>query len=486
MHEHITDKSFQGFFTDAHDLRNTMISLLGDVSNQNIIEPCFGEGAFIKNLIGKPKNIDAIDIDEKHFLNDLKIHNCNYFHTDFIDYFVQPNNRKTALPNTKYDSTICNPPYGLKFSQEYRKLIKKAFPDVYAKESYALFFYFTLHRLKKGGRYVFIMPDTFLTSTNLRFMRHFILESAKPSHIIQFKSKRFGSVNFGYGNMCIIAGNVATLSADSEVSWIDAVDSNKPLLQLLETDHTIVRGDYFINNVDKAWVNPKLFESIKISRETVTLGEIAECKTGIYTGDNQRFCGYDSANPPKRINGHPVDWNLVNITPTELEKEHGIDSDIAYVPFVRGGHRNVFENTNSCIRWDHEAVSYYYNDKKARLQNKDFYFKKGLAIPMVTSGRLTASEMENCIFDQGVVGVFAKRASYHDFLLIYLNHPFATEQKSLVSPGANNSANYLKRINVPKLTEAELLEASKIVELAKVQGWEKTEDERNNFISSVF
>lgn len=49
-----------------------MISLLGDVSNQNVIEPCFGEGAFIKNLIGKPKNIDAIDIDENHFFKRLE------------------------------------------------------------------------------------------------------------------------------------------------------------------------------------------------------------------------------------------------------------------------------------------------------------------------------------------------------------------------------------------------------------------------------
>ncbi|WP_207146699.1 hypothetical protein, partial [Klebsiella pneumoniae] len=96
-------------------------------------------------------------------------------------------------------------------------------------------------------------------------MRHFILQSAKPSHIIQFKSRRFGSVNFGYSNMCIIAGNVGSLGTDCEVNWIDAVDSNQPLLQLLETDNTIVRGDYFINNVDKAWISPKLFESIKIS-----------------------------------------------------------------------------------------------------------------------------------------------------------------------------------------------------------------------------
>lgn len=485
MNQHITDKSFQGFFTDAHDLRNTMISLLGDVTEQNIIEPCFGEGAFIKNLIGKPSNIDAIDIDENHFIENLDIKNCNYFHADFIDYFVQPNNRNIVLPEAEYDSTICNPPYGLKFSQEYRQLIKKAFPNVYAKESYALFFYFTLQKLKKGGRYVFIIPDTFLTSTHLGYMREFILETAKPTHIIQFKSKRFGSVNFGYGNMCIIAGNVEPLSVDHKVNWIDAVDSNQPLLQLLETEQTTVSGDYFINNVDKAWISPKLFDSIKISRETVTLGEIAECRTGIYTGDNERFCGYDVENPPKRINGHPTDWNLVNLIPTDLEKEQGINSDIAYVPFVRGGHRNVFEATNSCIRWDYEAVKYYDKDKKARLQNKNFYFKKGLAIPMVTSGRLSASEMDNCIFDQGVVGVFAKKASYHDFLLIYLNHPFATKQKSLVSPGANNSANYLKRINVPKLTEAELLEASQIVELSKVQGWESTEEKRDNFIASV-
>ncbi|MBF4269561.1 hypothetical protein EAY71_22095, partial [Vibrio anguillarum] len=131
-----------------------------------------------------------------------------------------------------------------------------------AKESYALFFYFTLQKLKKDGRYVFIIPDTFLTSTHLSYMREFIIKSAKPTHIIQFKSKRFGSVNFGYGNMCIIAGNIKPVDVDSKVNWIDAVESNQPLLQLLETDNTIVRGDYFIKNVSKAWISPKLLDSI--------------------------------------------------------------------------------------------------------------------------------------------------------------------------------------------------------------------------------
>jgi hypothetical protein len=107
--------------------------------------------------------------------------------------------------------------YGLKFSKEYRKLIKKVLPDVYARESYGLFFYLTLKQLKENGRYVFIMPDTFFTSRNLGYLRKYIVDYAQPTHIIQFKSKRFGSVNFGYGNLCIIAGTHMTLGHKHQV-----------------------------------------------------------------------------------------------------------------------------------------------------------------------------------------------------------------------------------------------------------------------------
>ncbi|WP_181902255.1 Eco57I restriction-modification methylase domain-containing protein [Thalassotalea euphylliae] len=483
MNQHLTDKSFQGYFTDAEDLRNTMIHLLGDVSEQTILEPCFGEGAFIKNLLGTPSQIDAIDIDESHFKNHLTVNNCNYYHLDYIDYFVRPDNRNNLLPELAYDSTICNPPYGLKFTKDYRKLIKKSFPNTYAKESYALFFYFAIQQLKKDGRYVFIIPDTFMTSTHLRYMRDFIIAEAKPTHVFQFKSKRFGSVNFGYGNMCIIAGNRAATTRESEVVWVDAVSSDQPLLDLLAHEKKLVTGEYLINNAQDAWISPTRSEQIKFSRETVSLGEIAECRTGIYTGNNQMFCGYDVNKPPKRVNGHPVNWDDVTIHPSDRQRKTGIDKNVAYVPFVRGGHRKVFESANSCIRWDIDAIAFYDNDKKARLQNRDFYFRTGLAIPMVTSGRLSASEMKDSIFDQGVVGVFSD--VYHDFLLIYLNDPFATKQKSLIAPGANNSANYLKKIKVPALSDKELDQASKIVNQARETGWYETKKMREEFIASV-
>lgn len=486
MNNRYTDQSFQGYFTNANDIKKTMIELLGDVSNLNVLEPCFGEGAFIKDLVGTPATTCAIDIDKSHFSFDGKSKNCEFFNLDFIDYFVNPENQTVNLPDIKYDATICNPPYGLKFSKEYREIIKKKFPNIYARESYALFFYLTLSLLKNGGKYCFIMPDTFLTSRNLGYLRSFIIETAKPTHIIQFKSKRFGSVKFSYGNLCIIYGEKNELKNSDKITWSDAIKKdNESLSFLLKNDSKIVNGKYFIDEVKESWVHPDLLSLVVFNRDTVTLDDIAECKTGIYTGDNKTFCGYNENHPPRIINGHPVLWDNVTIDLSKEDMLNGLLGDVEYVPFIRGGHRKPFESTKSCIRWDKSAINFYDKDQKARLQNRSYYFKKGLAVPMVTSGKISASLMNNSIFDQGVVGVFAKDDKYTDFLLIYLNDEISYKLKLSFAPGANNSANYLKKLKIPKLTNNELKEATDIVNKAKEIGWDETKILRNEFIAKI-
>ena len=81
---------------------------------------------------------------------------------------------------------------------------------------------------------------------------------------------------------------------------------------------------------------------------------------------------------------------------------------------------------------------------------------------MVTSGRLSASYMECAVFDQGVVGIFPKRERWLEFLLVFLNSKHATEMKRNISPGANNSANYLKRLRIPVPDEAQLKESEQV------------------------
>ncbi len=486
MLEKYTNKSLQAYFTEADDIRSTMIELLGDTTGKTLLEPCFGGGAFIKSLMGNPARVDAIDIDSSHFEDLSGFESFNFYNFDFIDYFVNPENRHISLPNEKYDLTICNPPYGLKFSSDYRRCIKRKFPEIYARESYGLFFYFALRTLQEYGRYVFIVPDSFMTSRNLKYIRKFMVHVAAPTHIIQFDSKRFESVNFGYSNMCIIAGYKKELQPTDQILWINAIKSKETLRDLLGTSNDFVSGDYLIDNFDDAWVHPSTKSCVTFTRATEFLGDLADCKTGIYTGNNKEFCGYDISNPPSRTNGHPVEWGVrVSLSIDENDKENGLAKNLGYVPFVRGGHREPFEKTSHCIRWDKSAVKFYSSDKKARLQNKSFYFKKGLAVPMVTSGRLSASEMSDSIFDQGVVGIFPKNEQYHDFLLIYLNHDIVSKLKSQVAPGANNSANYLKKIPVPSLTKNDLVRAAEIVSIARVKGWQSTIQERNDFVNSI-
>jgi adenine-specific DNA-methyltransferase len=482
---------FQQFYTDAEEINSLMLNLLGSVQSLRVLEPCAGRGAFISGLTGEPSLVDAIDIDKQHidYLNALGFSWLNTTHADFIDIFMLEGLIKNKGIRTDYDALICNPPYGLRFSIPYRQKIKRLYPHLYARESYGLFMYFGINALRKLGRYVFIIPDTFLTSRNHTPLRQFIINEARPTHIVRFPSKRFETVNFGYGNLCVIAGYREPLNENHKVFWIDGVAPETRISTELFLDNEQICGSFFKEHVSDGWVHPKKRAAITLDVPTTKLGDIADCKTGIYTGDNLRFCGFNKDNPPARAtNGHAIDWqNKLNQEElSDIEKKEGICAPPYYVPFIRGGHRSPFATTSWALNWSKEAVQYYANDKKARLQNSQFYFRRGLAIPMVTSGKLSASVIEDAVFDQGVVGVFPHNQDLLDFLLIYLNSEFVSRTvKAALNPGANNSANYIKRIPIPIASNEQLKTAKEIIDMSRKKGWENTADLREHFITSL-
>ena len=485
-----TEGAFQPFYTDAKQIREVMLDLLGDVEGLTVLEPCAGQGIFLAGLQGTPAQVDAVDIDERHIALLRQFPKfVRPIHADFIDYFVSGDlQSKTAL-RAHYDAVICNPPYGLRFSVEYRKRIKKRFPQVYGRESYGLFMYFAIEAMRPDGRYVFIVPDTFLTSRNHRPLRKFILEHGRPSHIIRFPSRLFGTVNFGYGHLCIIAGYRGSLPASAGVVWSEVMETGVPLSHALKRSERLL-GSFLVEHCENGWVHPSHLKAVAFNRTTVPLGDIAECRTGIYSGNNVRFCGFDAKHSPSRgANGHSIDWvSSVRTSPLQAEEQReGIEGHGAtYVPFVRGGHRKPFETTRWAIDWSKSAVETYRTDKKARLQNHTFYFREGLAIPMVTSGRISASYMSCSVFDQGVVGIFPYEPTLLPYLLIYLNSEQISDRvKAAINPGANNSANYVKRIPVIVPTAVDLERSMEIFMRAKSEGWDATADERDEFMSSL-
>jgi adenine-specific DNA-methyltransferase len=99
-----------------------------------------------------------------------------------------------------------------------------------------------------------------------------------------------------------------------------------------------------------------------------------------------------------------IDRNKANIL-------DGIDGETYFIPIVKGGNTKYLKSDNWFMNLSNEAVVHYKNDKKARFQNPQYYFKFGLGIPMISSSRITASLIENKLFDQSIVGVFPKDES---------------------------------------------------------------------------
>lgn len=462
------------YFTEAQSINALMCQLLGSVDGLSVLEPSVGHGALLKGLHGVPLSIDAIDVDEsaldvvrrESMNNEISLHHC-----DFIDIVANSifSDKHIAIQKL-YDAVISNPPYGLSFSIEYRKLLKQVYPNLYVKESYGLFFIFSISQLKEGGRYVFLIPDTFLTSKNHTPLREFICSQAAPTHIIRFPSKKFETINFGYGNLCIIAGTKSKVTANNNLLWLDATDPKVDIFDLARENINDITGKFLLSNINNGWSSTRMTNELNSKNKWPTLGDIAECRTGIYTGDNVKYIGFDPHRVKRRLNGHPIAWkDSVNFkTLNEDEKINGINGNSCYVPLIRGGHRDCFDQTSSAIKWSTDAISFYKTDKKARFQNSKYYFSKGLSVPMVSSGRISAALMESSVFDQGVVGVFPRDEKYIAPLLIYLNSTFASKlMKGMVNGSANNSANYLKKLPIPEFNESQIEKASEILKFAK-------------------
>ena len=93
-----------------------------------------------------------------------------------------------------------------------------------------------------------------------------------------------------------------------------------------------------------------------------------------------------------------------------------------------------------------KIVNFYKTDKKARYQNSSYYFRKGIAVPMVSSSSITGAIIENRLFDQSIVGIFPKNKDLLYYLLAFFNSPTCNKLIRTINPSTNNSSNYIKRI----------------------------------------
>lgn len=456
-----------------------MVSKLGVVDNDIILEPSAGEGIFIDEVLEtcKTVQIDALDINsdaisilkkkyedniavvvrETDTLLDeqLDLYSISRLWLKQTDTLFDKQLDMFSSLGGHYTKVIGNPPYGAWQDYEKRNILKKKFAGHYVKETYSLFLLRCISVLRMHGRLSFIIPDTYLFLNMHSRLRELIFSNTKIDEILIFPSKFFPGVSFGYSNLSIITLERCDKKTALEHTFrvIQGFNSSSEFVTLLEGEKEYLenlqifnfkQGDILENEQCRV-ILAESKTSTLLSYSEQKLSDVADVVTGFYTGDNLRFIR--AAN--KDVKG-AKNYDVVDpATVTHCTSLYGIPGlEEGYVPYIKSAakRRYVRQSDEWFVRWDKKTIEFYKKNKKSRFQNSSFYFKTGIGIPMVKSSSLRAFLMVDHVFDQSIVGIFPKDSSRLYYLLALMNSDIINDLIHAINPTANNSSNYIKQL----------------------------------------
>jgi len=495
-------RKYQAFYTKSTPIVDYMVNRLHLKPSDKIFEPCGGDGVFIEAIIADNEfaNIDVCELNDNAYKTLI---------SKFSSYpTIDVRQCDTLLDNDLifnsgfggiYDKIIANPPYGAWQDLDKRVSLKKIYSAIYAKETYALFLFRCIELLKDDGILSFIIPDTFLNLHMHKAIRKHILTKTKILELALFPSSFFPGVNFGYANLSIITLQKTNNLNDSLKNEFKVFNSFKTVEQLANINENELKVFTFtqkeiLSNPDYAFLISDNAEiALAINNSKPKVGDIANCVTGFYSGDDKTFLQVNSPDLKNGKNYDLVEANLVNRDYENIPHIlDGIEGEKHFLPIVKGGNIKFLKPEGWFMNWGKEAVNHYKKDKKSRFQNPQYYFKYGIGVPMISSSSITASLIENKLFDQSIVGIFPKDKSLTFYLLAFFNSPTCNKLIRTINPSANNPANYIKKIPFVLPTSEELKHIDntvrEIIDSIKKTGSyeEKSETELNEIIKTIY
>lgn len=448
------DKIYQSYYTESADIVKYMVDSLDITDGCVILEPCAGSGVFIDAILSENKSfsLDAYEMND----DAVKLLRRKYSGQPHItihqsDTLLDQNLLYRIDTNIGFDRIIANPPYGAFQDLDKRRTLKKIYGDLYVKDTYAVFLYQALKLLNVNGRLVFIMPDTYMSLNLHRKLRELLVNTVCIESICLFPSKFFPGVNFGYSKLSILTAYKPSTLYEIDNNTIKITNGYRSVNELNngEGATTIHMSQKQVkeNKNFSIFVTQKHVMTNLLRTHITTLQDVSDCVTGFYSGNDKKYIRRRSHINRGRGRYAEIDESQIYTQSGQVDVS-GIDYEKYYIPIVKGGNSRFFKPNEWFINWSREAVHEYRTSPKARFQNSKYYFRQGIAIPMVSSSSITSSLLDNRLFDQSIVGVFPHEDSMIYFLLGLFNSSIGNSLVRLINPTANNSANYLKLVPI--------------------------------------
>lgn len=301
-------KSFGAYYTNE-PIAEFLVWWAIPSGTERVIDPSFGGGAFltaaakrIQSLGGSPSNqIFGVEIDSKvhagvtrDFESVFSIPIQNFSNEDF--FFYQPGARG-------FDAVIGNPPFirYQRFNGTSRKaaLDRSAALDVKLtrlSSSWAPFTVLSIALVNPGGRLAFVLPAELTHASYATPVIRYLAQSFGKVTILTFKRKLFPNLN--EDTLLLLAGEKG--GSCTSILHRD-VSSVSELVSIRSTGRTalhrtrripvddIVRGTTRLIERFLPKATRELYQELKRSNLTRSLGEVADVGIGYVTGANDFF-----------------------------------------------------------------------------------------------------------------------------------------------------------------------------------------------------
>lgn len=465
-----TKKKQLGQFMTPNDLSRTLLKQRQYKITDKVLEPSFGEGSFIIQIIYKFLEVYPYDMSNKEKVNlilknniygvemdEELYHKCiENIENEFDMTITETNLINSNFFNVEYDIEFDyiegNPPFGgtfeTSFGEKLDKLYGKRGGNKIKKETYSFFTVKCYDLLKDNGIIGFICSDTFLTINTMKGLRIFMLKNELRIDRIKYFSEE---TNYGMVYFQLTKNSTPSLVIDGEQLPINLIEKT---------------GNYSFNVPS---------EYIKYFRGE-TLKKYITCSAGMTTGKNELFLkekvgdfitenyeyvitlepktkekeinrnklGKLTKNKAKEIEDGVIE-KIININKKpkpEIVKLPNID----YAPYNKAVSEKVYSEPKYYIYWknDGEAVYTYKKTGKWYLHGvggKPFFKKEGLTWSLISDEIKVRYLPKGYILDAGCPLGVLNEGVEKDELYFIIGWLLSTKSNTLLKNVLNHTKN---------------------------------------------
>ena len=340
----------------------------------------------------------------------------------------------------KYDVVVTNPPYmgSANMNAKLTKLVKKEYPNS-KRDLFAVFVERCNQMVKKNSYYAMITQHSWMFLSSFEKLRYKLLENniVNMAHLGARAFEEIGGEVVQTTAFVVRKSNIKGYKG-KYCRLVDATSQEEKEKMFLNGKNCYVTDQ---NNFSKIpgnpiayWVSDKLISAFVNSKK---LGDIAQPKQGLATGDNNKFLRQ---------------WFEVLHSKIKLDvttRSETLNGKFKWYPYNKGGEfRKWYGNNDYVVNWENDGreIRNFKNDKgklRSRPQNMEFYFKKSVSWSKISAGKIAFRLKDNgFIFDVAGTSFFADEDLMY-YMAGFCNSNVGLEVAKTLSPTMNYEVGHI-------------------------------------------